>query len=189
MTNKPLLIQFWGGPSSGKSIGAAGLYIYMATLNKYSNVGLVREFAKKYAIARDIEALKNQMFITGGQRNSLLTYSSEYEYLISDSAIELGITYCSSEEHLKFVQKSISDIYNMFTVINVFVKRNRKLDFEQSGRIHTHEESIKLDSEIRKIMELSCTKYGSKCVEWETSKNVEPLYKKIEEILKNINGD
>jgi len=180
---KPILIQFWGGPGAGKSLGAAGLYVYMGVSTNVRGVSLVREFAKKYAILRDTDALNDQRFITGGQKAALLRYAIEYDFLISDSAIELGLAYCSNDSDLGFVKNSISDIYRNFSVINVFINRSEDIAFEESGRVHNLKESLELDKQIKDMAKNSSLEFEASYIEWKPSRDIKGLFELVEKEL------
>jgi len=180
MNKKPTLIQFWGGPGSGKSIGACSLYTLMAISPSYEEVGLVREFAKKYAILRDREALSDQRFITGGQAASLYIAKLEYKTIISDSAIELGRVYCSDSKDLEFIEKTISEVYSDFNVVNVFIRRNFDLAFEEAGRVHNLKESMEIDAETCEMAQAAPGLY----LEWTTSRNIYTLFTAVDAALR-----
>ena len=63
--NKTKVINFYGGPGSGKSTKAAGLY-YKMNMAGYS-VELNNEFAKECVWEDNVPMLKDQLFIIEGK--------------------------------------------------------------------------------------------------------------------------
>jgi Chromatin associated protein KTI12. len=61
-----IVVNFWGGPNSGKSTQASGLFHKMKT-NGY-NVEVVNEYAKMCVWEDQLDKLKDQLYSSISQR-------------------------------------------------------------------------------------------------------------------------
>ena len=79
------VINFFGGPNSGKSTKAAGLF-YKMNMAGYS-VELVNEFAKECVWEDNVPMLKDQLYMLAHQHRKILRLEGKVEYVITDSLI------------------------------------------------------------------------------------------------------
>ena len=82
------VINFFGGPCSGKSTAAAGLF-YLMKKQKY-NVELVTEFAKDLVYEDHTMALSEQNYVFANQEYRLARLEGKIDYAISDSPLILS---------------------------------------------------------------------------------------------------
>ena len=152
-----IVINLFGGPSSGKTTMAAGLFRLLKTMNK--KVELVQEFAKDLVWENNLGKLSDQFYVTANQNSKLHNLKShDLDYVVTDSPILLGIAY-RPDDYIKSFDNFLLDLYNSYNNFNVLVNRCTK--FEEIGRKHNIDESIALDSKIKNILDNNNLMYTS----------------------------
>lgn len=134
------VINFWGGPGSGKSTTACGLFNIMKNLGL--SVELVSEFAKDLTYQRDLEALGNQLFILGEQDARLRRLVGRVEWAITDSPLPLGLAYCSPE-YSEWLPDAMWGAYERYHNHDFLLRRAKR--YEMIGRFQTESEALALD--------------------------------------------
>lgn len=148
-------ICLFGGPGSGKSTTASGLFHQMKT-SGYS-VELVSEFAKEVVYDGNSDLLTNQLYVFSEQFHRQFRLLNKVDWVITDSPLLLSSIYFQLYiDHSKFNQfphqykQSTCDYFDdshfVFDNINVIIKRNKP--FAQYGRIQTENESKEIDELI-----------------------------------------
>jgi hypothetical protein len=134
------VINLFGGPGSGKSTTAAGLFFKMKMSGKINSVELVTEFAKDLVYAERLKELKpeNQMYITVKQYSRLYRLIDNVDYIITDSPIIQGLLYTPLTYFPSF-KPLVKEIFRSFENINIFL--NRTKPYRSFGRTQTEEES------------------------------------------------
>ena len=84
------VINFYGGPSAGKSTMAAQLFGIMKS--KRLNVEMVPEFAKDLTWKKS-GCLDDQVYVFANQNHALYTLLGQVDYIITDSPLILGLHY------------------------------------------------------------------------------------------------
>ena len=96
------VINFVGGPGSGKSTTAAGVFFGMKVTAQHP-VELVTEHAKELTYAEAWKALENQQAVTSEQDQRQRRLQGHVDYVITDSPLFLGCVYGRglwAEEHM-----------------------------------------------------------------------------------------
>ena len=84
------VINFYGGPSAGKSTMAAQLFGIMKA-NRF-NVEYVPEFAKDLTWKQS-KCLDDQLYVFAVQHHALYTLLGQVDYIITDSPLLLSLHY------------------------------------------------------------------------------------------------
>lgn len=156
-----LLINFFGGPGIGKSTQAADLFTMMKKNNL--DVELTFEFPKLLAWDKNIEALKDQFFVTANQHRNISRLYGQVDYIIIDSPILLGTIYkkkydINNEYSDNFYGEEfdnfIISLFKKYNSLNIFLEREEK-SFNQLGRIQSYDESIIIDEEIKNKLRIN----------------------------------
>ena len=144
------IINMFGGPSSGKSTCAAGLFYKMKL--KHMSVELVSEYAKKLLYAGRLEnMLDQQEYIFAKQNHLLHTLRDRVDYIITDSPLLLSNVYVSKDwTCVKSFKDLVTQTFNTYDNINIVL--NRPSVFEKEGRRHNEEESITIDGEVKQML-------------------------------------
>lgn len=174
------VINFLGGPSSGKSLQAADLFVAMKKQG-YS-VELVTEFAKECVFERQNHILKeDQLFIFATQHRKLFRLKDTYEYVVMDSPIILSNIYYQEnsfydEDNFKgLVLNTFNNYYNYNIVLNY-----GNFAFEKEGRVHNLEDSQLILKSIKQYCIMNKISYNEYDVE-------SPNF--INNVIKNVTED
>lgn len=145
---KTKVINFYGGPCSGKSTAAAGLFYKMKLLG-YS-VELTDEFAKECVWEGNVPMLKDQLWILAHQNRKLLRLADKVDYIITDSPVLLSPIYREVYDgplYSDLIDQLALECYNMYDNINFMLSRPR-VNFQQDGRAQDEVQSVRIDLEI-----------------------------------------
>lgn len=137
------VINLYGGPSSGKSTTAAGLF-YLMKINGYK-VELVTEYAKDMTYEQRHNILEDQLYIFAKQARRLKRLEDQVDFAVTDTSLLLSIIYNRTDN--KFLNLLIDETYKKYYNIDIFV--NRVKPYQQYGRSQTEKESKCLDKIIR----------------------------------------
>lgn len=143
------VINLWGGPGSGKSTTAAGLFAHMK-LNQMK-VELVTEFAKDLTYENSFITLSNQLLVTGQQDHRLRRLEGQVDYIITDSPLPLGLMYASGVFKSDWFQNCVIGAYNSYDNINFFVRRVKP--YAMVGRTQTETESDQISNALINMLE------------------------------------
>lgn len=148
---KTTVINLYGGPSSGKSTQASGLF-YKMKQNGFS-VELVNEFAKECVWEGNVPMLKDQLWVLAHQHRKLVRLKDKVDYIITDSPVLLSIAYRSVYEgpmYTNLIDQLALECYSMYNNIDVFL--NRPDTFDNIGRAQDVALSKKIDHHILTIL-------------------------------------
>jgi hypothetical protein len=141
---KTKIINLFGGPNSGKSTIASGLFYNLKIRD--INSELISEYAKIKVWEDNKKTLKNQIYLFAKQHFAINNVLNLVDFIIMDSPLLLNPIYdnnkCETFERLCLIE------HNKLNNINFFINRDNKT-FETSGRIHSLEESLKIDDKIK----------------------------------------
>jgi hypothetical protein len=144
-----IVINFYGGPNSGKSTKAAGLFYKMKMAGL--SVELNDEFAKECVWEGNVPMLKDQLWVLAHQHRKLLRLDGKVDYVITDSPVLLSPIYRSLYDgplYSDLIDKLSLECYNFYKNINFMLDRPKS--FDQSGRAQDLEQSINIDEQILK---------------------------------------
>jgi hypothetical protein len=141
------VINFWGGPGSGKSTTAAHLFALLKW--RGVNCELSREWIKE-KVWQDVEhpSLDDQLYVFAKQRTSLVSLDSQVEYAITDSPLLLSLIYAQDKSEV--FANLIVKYFKEFDNINYFVERVKP--YNPKGRVQTFEESKEIDAKIIRLL-------------------------------------
>lgn len=138
-----LVVNLIGGPCSGKSTIAAELF---ARLKKMGiRCELVTEYIKERIYEENKTIPLDQIAVFGMEHYSILNKIEKVDVIIHDGSLVNNCIY-KHEDNKEFDELIISE-YKKFNNLDFFIKRGN-IEFETYGRIHTLEESKKLDYKI-----------------------------------------
>jgi endo-1,4-beta-mannosidase len=147
---KTLIVNFYGGPGSGKSTAAARNFSELKDLGY--NVELATEYAKDLTWQESFNVLKNQIYIFGKQQHRIWRLDGKVQIILTDSPLLLSTVYAAAETTDLFKSMVIEE-YRKRPTINIFL--NRTKPYNQSGRSQSEEAAIELDKKIReKVLEV-----------------------------------
>ena len=141
------VINFYGGPNSGKSTKAAGLY-YKMNMAGYS-VELNNEFAKECVWEDNVPMLKDQLYMLAHQHRKILRLVGKVDYVITDSPVMLSGIYRELYDgplYSNLIDKLARECYDKYDNINFMLERPNH--FVEKGRAQNYAESLDIDDAI-----------------------------------------
>jgi len=136
------IIQFFGGPGSGKS--SVAYKLAGALKSKHINCELVTEVAKDVTWEKNFHQLKNQFFITAKQFDRIRRLEDKVDYIIMDAGLLQNIPYFKDERYKKELTQIMINLHKSYKTINFFV--NRPMNYDTNGRKEDLQESINIDN-------------------------------------------
>lgn len=157
----PILINFIAAPSAGKSTMASLAFVRLKI--DHNKTELVQEYAKELVWAGKLDVLSNQWYVSNKQYKMLKAVYGKVDYLVTDSPLILGGYYnrhypdniCDRQK----TEKMIFEKNNEFNNVYIFLKRNHDLPFEKEGRVHTEQDAVKIEKELKEMLEELKLKY------------------------------
>jgi AAA domain len=145
--NKTLtVVNFFGGPGTGKSTTAAELFALMK--KQGFKVELLHEIAKDYVWERWDHIFREQDWISAHQhRLQRRLVGHDVDYVIIDSSLLLGIFYTPPDFPPSF-KTFVRDVFDSYTNINFYLQRSTEFDYVQVGRNQTPEQAHAIDQEV-----------------------------------------
>lgn len=145
------LVCLYGGPGSGKSTTAAGLFFMMKLRNMKCE--LVTEYAKELSYRGYLRSAE-QRVITKEQIRRETTPYGKADFIITDSPVNLGLIYGNKygntlDSSTQYMIHSHMDYFSN-DIIPIYLKRTKQ--FQPYGREQTEEEAKTIDKEIFSLM-------------------------------------
>jgi hypothetical protein len=143
---KPLIVNLFAPPGSGKSTTASGLFYNLK--NQGVNCELAGEYAKILTWSKRQHALQDQFYVFGKQHHRVWTLSHDCDVIICDSPILLALAY--ADGYPQCFYDTISWSFNQYNNINFYI--NRVKPYNPKGRNQTEEESNDMSIKILRIL-------------------------------------
>ena len=142
-----IVINLIGGPGSGKSTCASGIFYELKKLG--INCELSLEFVKDKVWEESYKVLDDQLYVFGKQYHKLFRLKDKVDVIITDSPLLISIHYNKiSSQHFNNL---VVEQYHTFNNLMYFI--NRSETYQSEGRLQTKEESEMIDSDIKTILE------------------------------------
>lgn len=144
------VINLYGGPGTGKSTTAAGLY-HKLKINHIS-AEIVTEFAKDLVYEERLKhMLDQQEYIFAEQNRRLHRLRDKVDYAIIDSPLLLSNVYVNDDWCCASAFKQlVTCTYDSYDNINFVLSRPD--EFQEYGRDHTKEESEAIDNKVEEVL-------------------------------------
>ncbi len=124
------VINFFGGPSAGKSTAAAGLFYQMK--KRWINAELITEFAKELVWSGSGHLLSHQNYVFAEQEHRLQRLLGQVDVAITDSPLLLSAFYAPTDYQLSF-KACVFDFFDNYDNINILVRRSH--EYSTAGRV------------------------------------------------------
>lgn len=150
-----LIVNLYAGPGTGKSTAAA--YIFSQLKMKGIDAELVTEYAKDKTWEGCNEAFKCNLYINAKQIYRISRVYGKLDVIVTDSPILLGAVYANNEEHV--INASIAEDKKYNNRLDIFLKRNEDIAYNQNGRNQDENGAKELDKCIFNLLEKECSNY------------------------------
>jgi hypothetical protein len=168
------VINLFGGPGTGKSTTAAGLFFEMK--HDYYLVELVNEYAKELLWKSKDSYFKSQDYIFAKQHDKLTHLAGKTKYAITDSPLPLNIAYTPAGYPESF-EPFVWEVFNSYNNINIFLVRKKK--YVNVGRNQSEEQARDLDNIVRSLLDVNGIPYYVIEADKDAPKNIVSLLKSI----------
>ena len=153
---KPIIVNLFGGPSSGKSTTAAGIFHKLKMQG--INCEIVTEFAKHMTWKEDFNTLKNQVYVHAKQHDRMFHLVDKVDVIITDSPTIMGLIYCDWNVFPKSFETLVVDLFNnQGENMNYLLRRAKP--YQTAGRSQTEDEAIEKDWQIVDLI----SRHGIEC--------------------------
>lgn len=154
------VINLFGGPNSGKSTAAAGLYYKLKT--RGMNVELVREYVKNWAWEDRKPGTFDQPYIFGKQLRYESMLYGKVDYLVTDSPLIMSGYYERLNEGTHIVLPAAREfmshaISNGVEYCNFWLDTVDSIDLR--GRFQTPEEMREISAGMKQWLDAAMVKY------------------------------
>lgn len=171
-----LVINLIGGPGSGKSTCASGIFYELKKLG--INCELSLEFAKDKVWEESYSVLSDQLYVFGKQYHKLFRLKNKVDVIITDSPLVISIHYNKMTSN--HFNNLVVEQYHTFNNLMYFIKRGET--YQSEGRMQTLEESEMIDSDIKNILHT----YD---IDYTELQNTEAVNYIVEEVKNKLNKD
>lgn len=142
------IINLYGGPGTGKSTTAAGMFNLLKLKGFKCEMSL--EYAKDCTWEERHRIFDDQLYIFAKQHRRLLRLSyHKLDYVVTDAPLLLSLTYGTKEP--ESFNKLVLDKHNSFDNIDIFLKRVKP--YAHYGRGQSEAEAKQLDIEILEMLQ------------------------------------
>lgn len=148
-----IVVNAFGGPGVGKTT------MCWEIASELKKKGIITEYVSEYAKELVYEerwdilddSMKNQKVILEEQKRRLDRLVGKVQVIVTDSPLLLSITYANdaTDEYKADILRQ----FNEYDNINFVIVRNRRREFQQSGRKQNFEESKEKDIQITQLLE------------------------------------
>ena len=158
-TKSTLVVNLYAGPGAGKTTCA---WLVAGELKK---LGVVTEYVPEYAkeLVWDGRTdlldgnYKNQTAVLAEQNRRIERLRGKVDVIVTDSPLLMSSMY--AKENVEQFEQLAFSMYNRCDNFNLFITRGD--GFEQEGRIHSLQESKKIDEEIKGFLDEHGVYYGT----------------------------
>jgi hypothetical protein len=141
------VINLFGGPGTGKSTTAAGLF-YLLKINSHESE-LALEYAKYLVWSKRINMLDDQNYVFAKQTHRLEILKGQVDYAVTDCPLLLASVY-GSELSTAF-QDYVLETFDSYDNINIYL--NRVKQFNPNGRMQgTVEEADDISTRVKELL-------------------------------------
>ncbi len=151
---KTLVINLFGGPGVGKSTLCAFVFAKLKILG--IECEMATEYAKDMVWEESYKKLENQIYIFGKQHARVHRLLGKVDVVITDSPLLNSIVY-DKTDNIALKKLVISEFWKLNT-LNFYI--NRKLDYEENGRVQTLKEAIEVDNAYLKLIKDNDIEYS-----------------------------
>jgi hypothetical protein len=146
-----IVINFFGGPNSGKSTQAAGMF-HRFKIDGY-NAEHVNEYAKMCVWENRIDLLEDQLYVMAKQHRRVKRLADKVDFCITDSPVMLSSIYRDAygEPHYSNTLDKIAfECFSQNDNINFMCKRDKQ-GWDGSSRAQDYQDALRIDDKMYKM--------------------------------------
>jgi len=142
-----LVVNLFGGPGTGKSTTAAGVFHQLKLQG--INCEMALEYAKDKVWEESAQVLGNQLYVFGKQFHRVWRLLRKVDIVITDSPLLNSILYY--EDKNPFFPEMV--VFEHSRLNNLDVLLGRVKEYNPAGRLQTKEKARALDGKIKGILD------------------------------------
>jgi hypothetical protein len=142
-----LIVNFFGGPGTGKSTTCAAVFAELKTRGVSCEMAL--EYAKDLVWNQNWRSLENQLHVFGEQHERIYRLEGEVDCILTDSPLLNSFIYYedTNAHFLPMVR------HEHFARTNLNFMLNRVKEYNPKGRTQNEEKARELDTAIRSVLD------------------------------------
>lgn len=148
------VINLFGGPGTGKSTTAAGVFVLAKTSSvnwAFPKVELITEYAKDLTYARSFDQLSDSLYVLAKQHNRMRRCArNELDLLITDSPLLFSSVYARDYD-FQWFHDAVRALHESYENFNVVLDRVKP--YARYGRSQTEHEARGIDDRIKEFLE------------------------------------
>lgn len=148
------IINLFGGPGTGKSTTAAGLFNRMKIMGY--NVELTTEYAKDMVWEGRDNVLSDQVYILAKQNRKLARLAGKVDFVIMDSPIILGLMY-TPEDYYKNFAPLVMEMWDSYDNLSFLLERS--FEFQPIGRLGDEDNAKRIDHQLKNFLDAKSVDY------------------------------
>lgn len=164
-----LIVNLFGGPGSRKSTTAEGISYHLKSQGVRTE--LVQEFAKDKVWEESYNVLENQIYVYGEQHHRIFRLLNKVDVIVTDSPMLLSIIY--GAKYSDAFKQLVVEEYKKLNNINFLLRRTG--EYDNSGRMHTEEQSRQIDLDIENMLRNNTVEFTSCVPEESTARTIASL--------------
>jgi len=153
-----LIVNLFGGPGSGKSTTAAGVF-HLLKLEGV-NCEYVQEFAKDLCWEGRSVAMRDQLYVLGKQHHRIHRLQGKVDVVVTDAPLLVSHIYGEDWLPESFFQM-VMDLHLDQDNMNFFIDRVKP--FQQAGRLQDEEQATRLDDKIKGLLVMTKSQWQGIC--------------------------
>jgi len=144
------VLNLYGGPGTGKSTTAAGVF-HLLKLCGYESE-LVTEYAKYLVWSGRTSMLDEPGYVFAKQNHSLQILKDKVDVCVTDSPLPLAALYAYYGDYaqLDTFRPYVSDTFDTYSNINILLERVKP--YNPVGRMQTEEEALAIDADMKALL-------------------------------------
>jgi len=152
------VLNIFGGPGTGKSTNAAGLFYHMKSVG--IECELIQEYAKDLTWERRYNILEDQIYVFAKQQRRIARLvEHNLDWVITDSPIPLGLVYMKPNTLGDNFSNLVMEVFNRYHNINFLLTRN--FTYNPVGRNQDEHEAREFDTLVRNLLDIYDIPYSS----------------------------
>lgn len=144
------VINLFGGPGSGKSTTATGVFSKLKQAG--INAEYVSEYAKDKVWDRHEAIFDNQLYVFAKQHHRIFRLKGQVDVVITDSPLFLSLFYNRDKDSMgKALDELIREAHFSFKNYNIYL--NRFKEYNPKGRMQTEDEAKEIDRKLKIMLD------------------------------------
>lgn len=146
MHRNTLTVNLFGGPGTGKSTTAAGVFHQLKLVEVEAE--LAPEYAKDKVWERTTNTLNNQLYVFGKQHHRIWRLQGQVDVVITDSPLLLSLYY--GRDRSPAFHELVREEHERLNNLNVLLIREKP--YHPNGRMQTESQALDIDVFLKNML-------------------------------------